>query len=63
MEIQTHFCLDDIITGLVSAELRSGDRRGGILGVIDTVTITSDGYFLEGGDRTYAYKPVWVVTQ
>ena len=50
-------------TGFVSAELRSGDRGGGIAGVLDTGTIVSDCSFLEGGDRTYAYKPVWVVTQ
>ena len=61
-KIQTHRCLDDIITGFVSSELRNDDREGGISGVIDTVTIVRDRYFLEGGDRTYAYKPVYIGT-
>ena len=62
-KIQTYRCVTDMSTGFVSAELRSGDRGGGIAGVLDTGTIVSDCSFLEGGDRTYAYKLVWVRTQ
>ena len=62
-KIETCCCVANKSTGFVLAELRSGDRGGGIEGVLDIHTIVGDSSLLEGGNRTYVYKPVWVGTQ
>ena len=60
---QTQSCVADKRTVFIKHYTNSGDWGGEISGVLDTITIIGGGSFLDGGDRTYSYKPIWVGPQ